>query len=108
MFCQKCGKNLDDKAIYCPNCGHATNKNNTSEEIKKVFDYFGIISIVLSIFIPIAGLVLGIFGLNLSKDETNKKCSIVGIIIGSIRIVLNILLIIFFIMLEVEFINLLR
>lgn len=30
MFCQKCGKELDDKAIACPNCGIAVNKGKKS------------------------------------------------------------------------------
>ena len=33
MFCHECGKELDEKSIYCPNCG-AKCLSNHHEEIK--------------------------------------------------------------------------
>jgi hypothetical protein len=50
----------------------------------------GIISIVLAFFQPVAGLILGIIGLNQSKkrkDKYSKKLNIWGIVLSVIVIV---------------------
>ena len=62
---------------------------------------FGIISIVLAFFQPIAGLVFGIIGLIQSKryksdvSEKAKKFSIIGIILSIIVLIISIAMILF-------------
>lgn len=54
-YCQKCGKEIMDQAVVCPNCGCATGKsaiaNNPDDKANG-----GLIA--LSILIPIAGVIL--------------------------------------------------
>ena len=53
MFCKNCGKEIDDKAVICPNCGCATenevttNKSN-SETLKLITKIFMVIGCVVS------------------------------------------------------------
>ncbi|MBQ4111146.1 MAG: zinc ribbon domain-containing protein [Clostridia bacterium] len=55
MFCKTCGKEINDKAVICPNCGCPTaNKVQTTYEEDKASG--GLIA--LSILIPIAGIIL--------------------------------------------------
>lgn len=30
MYCKNCGNEIDDKAVICPNCGVATDNNQSS------------------------------------------------------------------------------
>ena len=32
MFCEKCGKEVDEKWSVCPNCGAQINDNNNAEK----------------------------------------------------------------------------
>lgn len=32
MFCQKCGNQISDDSVYCPNCGTATTTANTPQQ----------------------------------------------------------------------------
>ncbi len=66
MFCKKCGKELDDEAIFCPNCGVATdNYKNSTQPISsstkltlaKVFILIGSIFGFFAIFPPIVGCI---------------------------------------------------
>ncbi len=58
----------------------------------------GIISIVLAFFSPLAGLIIGIVGLNLSKKERSSlalrgnKLSKVGLVLSAIILVIYIIL----------------
>ncbi len=62
---------------------------------------FGIISLVMAFFVPLAGIVFGIIGLVQNKKEKGKfvdkakKMNILGIIIGAILYVSSLLLLIF-------------
>lgn len=53
MFCTKCGKEIDDKAVVCVGCGAGVKNNNT---LQSDAPSFGIA--LLSFFIPVVGLVL--------------------------------------------------
>ncbi|MCI9449806.1 MAG: TM2 domain-containing protein [Clostridiales bacterium] len=35
MFCQKCGKEIDDAAVVCPGCGVPTSNYHKAEETKE-------------------------------------------------------------------------
>jgi len=64
-------------------------------EKKGVAYIFGIISIVMAIFLPTAGVVFGIIGLVQNKEEKSKKAkklNIIGIVLGIIFLVLSIIL----------------
>ncbi len=63
-FCRKCGKEMDDSALACPNCGAPT---KTVKENK-----FPVWAIILIVFVGLifAGGILGT-----SKDNTDDKPS---------------------------------
>ena len=58
-------------------------QNNYQPNNDKPNNTLGILSIILGIFIPLVGLILGIIGLNKTKTaNSNKKLSIIGIIVS--------------------------
>lgn len=79
MFCQNCGKEIDEKAIVCPNCGVATGKNLQTS------DNGGFGWGLLGFCMPVVGLVLFLVWKD-SKPKTSKTSGIgalvsVGLII---------------------------
>lgn len=74
-FCTNCGKELDEKASVCLNCGKLVNgnyANNNGNEKKKGLPTWAIVLIVLGcvILIPIILIViLGIIGYNVIKEN---------------------------------------
>lgn len=103
MFCKRCGKEIMDDAVICPNCGcatkEATGASNLSaepEQIKKanVLCIVGFVLSVVSLFLALFGTVaivalvmsvVGIVQCN-QKGEKLKGLGIAGLIvsIGSI------------------------
>lgn len=104
MFCKNCGKELDDNAVICTNCGVATDKlkvetaettaKETANNLKShnVFSIIGFVLALLTIVfmfvnaIPyfialVAGLTLSIIGLVNSKKYKSygKGLSIAGV-----------------------------
>lgn len=73
MFCEKCGKEIMDEAVICPNCGCGTSKNNfQSNNTMQLNEENNIISSIsnltapariLSIFIPMIGIIIASIGL---------------------------------------------
>lgn len=110
MFCKNCGKEIDDNAVVCPNCGVATEKLNetaatTAPEAtgpKKV-NICAIIGFILSLacwgltFAPAwaywlgfaAALALSITGLVMAnkKNCNLKGMAIAGIVLTCVSIV---------------------
>ena len=72
MFCSKCGKEIADEAVVCPNCGCATRnsystKNNVTVESQEQnlvssINNLGTLSLVFAFFIPIVSIIFMIFG----------------------------------------------
>ncbi len=113
MFCKNCGKEIDDNALVCPNCGVATEKMNqevateapAQEQKVNVCAIIGFIlalvgcvvewfSIIFGVIILVAGLVLSIVGLVLANKKTNnlKGLAIAGLVISILGIVFIILI----------------
>lgn len=63
MFCQKCGSELDADAVVCPKCGCPTEKFAEKKNPEPVPEKVSAWSVILSILIPICGIVLGIIKL---------------------------------------------
>jgi len=100
MFCKNCGKEIDDSAVVCPNCGVATEnmaKNSTpaAPAQKNTMALVGFILALLGF--NLIALILSIIGLtNTKKPEYNgdgKGFAIAGIIISCAYIILYICLI---------------
>lgn len=78
-FCTKCGKEIEEWAAVCPHCGAQTADNKTSLEEDKASAGF----IVLSIFIPIAGIILWAVKHN-ETPKAAKTYLLIGVIIIAI------------------------
>lgn len=72
-FCSKCGKEILDEAIVCPNCGCAVVNPATPQQIKD--DQVSVGLCVLSAFIPLFGLIYWA----VKYKETPKKAKACGI-----------------------------
>ena len=67
MFCFNCGKELDDNAVVCPNCGVPQKKTNDKDgEGVLLYFLYGL----LGFFVPTAGIVLYLVWSN-DKDKTH-------------------------------------
>lgn len=61
MYCKKCGKEINDEAVVCPNCGCATDNYKTNTKSAAVIDENDAPSAgfaVLGFFVPLVGLIL--------------------------------------------------
>ena len=95
MYCTKCGSEINDQAIICPNCGCATSnytlKNgNTSTEDK---NGIAIAGFVCSFFIPLLGWIFGGIGLARANKRNGKfkGFSIASIAIASAMFVIGLI-----------------
>lgn len=86
MYCRNCGKEINDNADVCLNCGAATNKTTANQSNTQQTNVFALIGFILSFIIPVAGLVLSIIGKNkaASYNDNGKGLSLAGIIISSV------------------------
>ncbi len=91
MYCGKCGKEIHDEAVICPHCGCGV--SNRSVAAPKVeTSALSLTAIIFAFLAPLVGLILGIVGMNVYKNETFKqKCK------GAILISLGMAIAYFFI-----------
>ena len=96
MYCRNCGKQLDDQASVCTNCGVATSNH---VQHKSETNTIAIIGFILSFFISIAGLICSIVGYRNAKyeDKDGKGMALAGIIISSIKLAGEVFLFIFYV-----------
>ncbi|MBO4338572.1 MAG: zinc-ribbon domain-containing protein [Clostridia bacterium] len=81
MFCTKCGKEIDNNAVMCPNCGCATSyrdfrQNDTMAELQEQnlvssISNLGTLSLIFAFIIPIVSIILAIVGF--SKISSSKS-----------------------------------
>lgn len=105
MFCSKCGKEIDNSAVVCPNCGCPTGNSQpqqsaqayyqqqansqtaynaqpmTPEQASATAESGGLAraAIICAILFPIVGIICGIVGIAKYKDPTYKKQCIIAI-----------------------------
>lgn len=95
MFCTHCGKEIDDNAVICPNCGVTTEKfKQTRPAAQQTQETNGIAvaALVCAFLVPLVGLILGIVALVKSKQlpgQPNHGMSIAAIVIGAVMLVGN-------------------
>lgn len=100
MFCKNCGKEINDGAVVCPNCGVATDnmvKASAPVAAPAQKNTMALVGFILALLgFNLIALILSIVGLtNCKKPEYNgdgKGFAIAGIIISSIYIVVFIIL----------------
>lgn len=63
MYCQKCGKEIDDEAIVCTNCGCAVKNINLNQTTQPAQDYSTSkagMGVLFALLLGLIGLVIGI------------------------------------------------
>ena len=78
-YCKKCGKELEEGNFVCPNCGNDADAVNIG-------------LMILSILIPIAGIILGIINLTKGKKKSGTSYLVAGIIAWVVGILLVLVL----------------
>ena len=92
MYCKKCGREIDDNAYACPNCGALTHE----ESAEPGSNTKALLGFIFAFFIPLVGLILSILGLrNAPKFNGDRKgLATAGIVISIVSMVLNFFVII--------------
>lgn len=75
MYCKNCGKEIDDLAVVCPNCGVATGNNQPASD-----DTGSIGWGLLGCCIPIVGLIL--FLVWRDTKPKNSKAAEIGALVS--------------------------
>ncbi|MBQ9728359.1 MAG: hypothetical protein IJV85_02070 [Clostridia bacterium] len=87
MFCKNCGKELNEWAIYCPECGVATDKFQSAEKKQEEeSNGIAIAGFVCSFFSCLLGWIFGGVGLSRAnkRNGKGKGFSIAALIIATI------------------------
>ena len=97
MFCNNCGKEIDDNAVVCPHCGVAVNTKsyNGQSQFQPQADNntIAIVGFVFSFLFALVGLICSIVGFNKAKNEgaPHIGLALAGIIISAISMGLSVL-----------------
>lgn len=85
MFCKNCGKEIDDKAFVCPNCGVKVAEDEPKQKESNVFAGLSYLGIIM----PLLGWIFG--GIGLAKaNKTGKGAglSIGGLIVTTVMFII--------------------
>lgn len=72
-YCSKCGREIMDEAVICPNCGCAVASNKAGKPVEA--DEVSVGLCILAVFIPLFGLIYWA----LKHSETPRRAKAVGI-----------------------------
>ncbi len=92
MFCSKCGAEIHDEAIICPKCGCQTKNQILKKVSEPSEDNVSGGIIVISILLPIVGVIVGIVNLCKNKIKSGLIYLSISIIAGVIWYLINSLL----------------
>ena len=90
MFCQKCGKEINDEAVVCVGCGcPVQNAKNTPVENSpsnppRESNSTANCALIFAFLLPIVGLIVGIVGACKYKTPSLKQRCITAIVISVI------------------------
>ena len=89
MFCTKCGRQIMDEAVICPNCGCPVSGKSFSQGGSEEDVPNGGLA-VLGFFIPLAGLIMycAMIGKTPKKANPIGICSLVGFIFNFVLLML--------------------
>lgn len=90
MFCSKCGNEVNNEAVICPNCGcmlkeiQPAPQSNTNAPMLQDGETPGLATgaLVCAFVFPLLGLILGIVGTTKYKTQNLKNRCIIAIIIS--------------------------
>lgn len=97
MYCNNCGKEINNNAAICPYCGVVANKNALSSATSSnQSNTMAIVGFIFSFFIAIVGLICSIIGFKKAPElgGNGKGLAIAGIIISAISIVVTVILVV--------------
>ena len=98
MFCNKCGAQLEDNAVFCSNCGTPVVTVPGEVPAEKPKNTAALISMILGIAsIPLGSLAAAIAAIilsGISKKKGKSTFASVGLITGIIGIVVTVVMII--------------
>lgn len=91
MFCKNCGKEIDDRAVVCPNCGVQVGTVAPTENKTNVL---AIVGFIFAFIMPIVGLICSIIGRNKAPEcgGNGKGLATAGIVISVVWMVLAIII----------------
>ena len=91
MFCKNCGKEIDDRAVVCPNCGVQVGTVAPAENKTTVL---AIVGFIFAFIMPIVGLICSIIGRNKAPEcgGNGKGLATAGIVISVVWMVLVIII----------------
>lgn len=97
MFCKHCGKELDERAVVCPNCGCATD-NGTMGTGKAANDASSVGFGILGFLFPVVGLILYLVWKDQfpQRAKSAGKGALTGVIVEVVLTVLIWVLFMFF------------
>ena len=75
MYCKNCGEEIDDRAVVCIKCGVPTEIHPVNDE----FSGISIAAIICAFFVPLAGFILGLIGMQNAKNQKSKSLAMAGI-----------------------------
>lgn len=80
-YCSHCGKEVDDNAYVCPNCGCKVQKDAEGN-----LSVISIVGFVFAFLMPLIGLIVSIVAHSNAKrdgDEKSRKFAKAGIVISA-------------------------
>ena len=91
MICSKCGNEIPDNTAFCEKCGAETETSEQTlqpeqSEAPVTRDIIHAELMIISIFIPLVGIILGIVNLCYSKPRSGRAYLIAGCISGLINL----------------------
>lgn len=93
MFCKKCGSQIADGAYVCPYCNESQNINNMYSGYEPVEEEKANVGfIVLSVFFPIVGIILGCVDISKGKKRSGKAYIIAAVVAWAVSFVLGFLI----------------
>lgn len=82
MYCKNCGKEIHDDAVMCVHCGVPTGKSmKINSKEADLYEPANTGLVVLSVLIPLAGIILGIINISSGKKHAGKVYLWTGIIV---------------------------
>ena len=96
-FCEKCGKEIMDEAVVCPNCGCSIDSTSVNDRIgsrkpaSKASVILGIIGIAGGVLLAIVGHICSIIAIIMGIVDCTKKRKPTGLILGIIGEVVSII-----------------
>ena len=91
MFCKNRGKEIDDRAVVCPNCGVQAGTVAPAENKTNVL---AIVGYIFAFIMPIVGLISSMIGRNKAPEcgGNGKGLATAGIVISVVWMVLVIII----------------